>query len=323
MRYLLLCCWSWVMLVAADDPTVRSWDFDLSLPGETVAVRVHAPANPTAPCPVLIFSHGLGGSREGYGFLTEPWAAAGFVVIQPNHAGSDTAMLKAAGLPGISTALTHAVADPAILAGRPRLISRLIDALPAIAPHLTGWHGTLDPSRIGVGGHSFGAWTTQVVAGIRFPLPGHPESLADPRPLAFLALSPNGPSKTQAADAWRAATKPILLMTGTEDAIPAFLKRPGDNRGPAWREEAFAALPPGAKHLAVLSGAHHCAFSNGQGARLTGEPLPAAWIPGTLVAITTTWWQATVAGDAGALARIAGGGAIPTAQRTLVRWEDG
>ena len=322
-RFLLLCAWSWTMLSAADDNVVRSWDLDLHVAGETVAVRVRAPAKPTGPCPVLIFSHGLGGSREGYSFLAEPWAAAGFVVIQPNHAGSDTAALKEAGLGGISAALTHAVSDPAILAGRPRLISRLIDALPSLGAQLAGWSGTLDPSRLGVGGHSYGAWTTQVVAGIRFPIPGHPESLADPRPRAFLALSPNGPGKAQAADAWQAATRPILLMTGTEDAVPAFLKRPGDERGPAWREAAFRALPPGAKHLAVLSGAHHCAFSNGQGARLTGEPLPAAWIAGALVAITTTWWRATVAGDAAALARIADGNAIPVAQRTLVRWEDG
>ena len=59
--------------------------------GTTAAVRVHHPSVGDGPWPVVIFSHGLGGSREGYGFLGQRWAEHGYVSIHPDHPGSDTA----------------------------------------------------------------------------------------------------------------------------------------------------------------------------------------------------------------------------------------
>ena len=41
------------------------------------------------PWPVVIFSHGLGGKREGGTVWGEAWAAAGFVVVHMQHIGSD------------------------------------------------------------------------------------------------------------------------------------------------------------------------------------------------------------------------------------------
>ena len=35
--------------------------------------------------PVIVFSHGFGGSKDTYASLTEYWAARGYVVIQPTH----------------------------------------------------------------------------------------------------------------------------------------------------------------------------------------------------------------------------------------------
>ncbi len=42
-----------------------------------------------SPQPVILFSHGLGGSRENNKFLGHPWAAAGFVAVFIQHTGSD------------------------------------------------------------------------------------------------------------------------------------------------------------------------------------------------------------------------------------------
>ncbi len=308
------------LLAGAERPGNSAWDIDLPVDGVVVPVRVRAPTRPTAPCPVVIFSHGLGGSREGYWLLAEEWASAGFFVVQPTHAGSDTRLLADAGLLGARDAMRAAVADPAILAGRPRLVSRLIDLLPQIRAAVPAWPGTIDATRVGVGGHSFGAWTTQVLDGVRFPAAG-PADLADPRPRAFLALSPNGPGALQPDAAWSSASRPLLLMIGSEDRMPAFLQRPGEDRGPQWREQAFRLLPPGDKHLAVLAGAHHCAFSHGQGARLSGEPVPEPWMTAALLHLTTTWWRATLLDDPVARAAIDGGGVIPDADRARIRWE--
>src|SRR6266566_3939450 len=38
------------------------------------------------PYPVIVFSHGFGGSNTGYTPLTEYWAGQGYIVIKPSHA---------------------------------------------------------------------------------------------------------------------------------------------------------------------------------------------------------------------------------------------
>ena len=45
------------------------------------------------PEPVIVFSHGLGGSRETYAAYGMHWASYGYVVIFPQHHGSDTAVI--------------------------------------------------------------------------------------------------------------------------------------------------------------------------------------------------------------------------------------
>src|SRR4029078_239314 len=40
------------------------------------------------PYPVIIFSHGYGGSKDSYIALTEYWTAQGYVCIKTNHADS-------------------------------------------------------------------------------------------------------------------------------------------------------------------------------------------------------------------------------------------
>ncbi|MCX6895312.1 MAG: dienelactone hydrolase, partial [Verrucomicrobia bacterium] len=45
-----------------------------------IPVLVYLPAA-TAPAPVVLFSHGLGGTRTGSKFLGEHWAARGYVAV--------------------------------------------------------------------------------------------------------------------------------------------------------------------------------------------------------------------------------------------------
>jgi len=307
-------------LPGAELPTPnRAWDLTVPIDGQNIDVRVRAPTNATEACPVIIFSHGLGGSREGYWPLAEAWASAGFVVIQPTHPGSDTKTLKDAGILGMGAAARQAMADPDILAGRPHTITRLIDLLPTIQSHLSDFHGTLDATRVGVGGHSFGAWTTLAVAGVSYVIPGH-ASLMDARPLAFLALSPPGPG--QVAPDTASARRAILVMTGTEDHQPSFLSpNDGIERNAEWREKMWRLLPAGDAFLAVLTNAHHSAFSAGQGARLSGDPQPELWMGPALNAITITWWKAQLLHDAGALACLSNGSVVPIADHERVRWE--
>ena len=81
------------------DPGFRSEPQDLTVHdgrrSRDIPVRVYLPAN-GKPEPVVLFSHGLGGSRAGSKFLGEHWAARGYVAVFVQHPGSDDAVWKEA-----------------------------------------------------------------------------------------------------------------------------------------------------------------------------------------------------------------------------------
>ena len=54
------------------------------------------------PVPLVVFSHGIGGSRSGYSYLGRYWASQGFASLHLQHVGSDTSIWfgNPFGLPG-------------------------------------------------------------------------------------------------------------------------------------------------------------------------------------------------------------------------------
>ena len=76
---------------------------------------------------------------------------------------------------------------------RPEDIRYILDHLADLETQSPELDGMLDLKKIGVAGHSFGAYTTLAVAGATVNLPhAQPLSFNDIRPLAFIALSPQG-----------------------------------------------------------------------------------------------------------------------------------
>jgi dienelactone hydrolase len=309
MRPLCLCLLA-VMTNAADPwngtvTTTPATSTDLTLTladGQSATVRVHHPTAATAACPVVIFSHGLAGSKEGYAFLGKRWAEHGYVAIHPDHPGSDTAAFKGKPFAEIPALLRQATRDPQVIEGRPKLIAALITALPTIDERLPGV--TLDKDHVGVAGHSFGGWTTLATAGVSSQLLGK-SRWQDPRPRAFIALSPPGPSGEPRAGDYAACTRPLLVMTGSNDTQPAFLSKPGAENGPAWRRQSFDLLPAGDKLLAWFEGARHCTYSAGAGNVLSGEPPPDPAQVEAVAVITLAWWDAYLREDAKAKAWLA------------------
>jgi hypothetical protein len=70
------------------DLTVRDQKRSREIP-----IRVCLPKEKT-PAPIVLFSHGLGGSREGSAFLGNHWASRGYVVVFLQHPGSDDSVWK-------------------------------------------------------------------------------------------------------------------------------------------------------------------------------------------------------------------------------------
>src|SRR5690349_20528234 len=57
-------------------------------------VKIIAPAGLTGPAPIIVHSHGLGGSVEGGRDWGEHWASHGYIVLHVQHPGSDEPVWK-------------------------------------------------------------------------------------------------------------------------------------------------------------------------------------------------------------------------------------
>src|SRR5260370_30392295 len=69
--------------------TATKFDWKDDRRSRDVPVQVYAPRSAKGPSPVIIFSHGLGGSRDGYEYLGRHWAGHGYVCVHLQHLGSD------------------------------------------------------------------------------------------------------------------------------------------------------------------------------------------------------------------------------------------
>jgi len=58
-----------------------------------VPLKIYLP-EASEPRPVVLFSHGLGGSREGCSYLGRHWAEQGYVAVFTQHAGSDAGVWR-------------------------------------------------------------------------------------------------------------------------------------------------------------------------------------------------------------------------------------
>lgn len=219
-----------------------------------VPVKVYYEASDHSPRPLVIFSHGLGGSREHYAFLGEHWAAQGYVAVFVQHPGSDDSVWKEASPDQRLAALKRAANVSAFL-------DRCSD-IPFVLDCLQNWQaeaghalqGRLDLKRIGLSGHSFGAVTTQALMGQRYPRAWR---FADTRIRAFLLMSPSASLGLPPAEAFSGVSAPVLCMTGASDDSPI---RPEET--PASRLEVYASLPEGDKYLLVFEKGDHFAFSD-------------------------------------------------------------
>lgn len=187
-----------------------------------VPVKLYSPTSGSGPFPVILFSHGLGGTREGYKYLGEFWAAHGYVSVHLQHHGSDDAVWRDAGVSNGMQAMRKSAADPQNAINRPRDVSFAIDELERLNREASPWQHRLDLDRIGVAGHSFGAFTTLAIAGQVFqPGISNAGSLADPRVKAAIPMSAPVPAnKRRLNEIYAGVTIPCLHMTGTLDSSP-------------------------------------------------------------------------------------------------------
>lgn len=218
------------------------------------------------PYPVIILSHGFGGSKTGYVGLVAHWTSNGYVVIRPSHA--DSGALRQALTEQREANPNRTMRDridaaetvwdaqtPADWENRVRDIRVIIDSFESLAERYPELRGRMDSTRIGLAGHSYGAFMAMLIAGVRSSL--IPNPTADPRVRAVLAMSPPGTGTKLGLtpNSFSDVKVPIMYMTGTED------RGMTEEETPEWRREGFIFSPPGDKYLVVIEGARHATFT--------------------------------------------------------------
>ena len=267
--------------------------FDLSAHDQErqrdIPLRVYLPSS-TTPAPVVLFSHGLGGSREGSTYLGEHWAARGYLAVFLQHPGSDDSVWRDVPAAQRMRALRRA-------ANLRNSLDRFKD-VSAVLDQLDLWNDTdghrlatrMDLSRIGMSGHSFGAVTTQAVSG-QTAFRGN-VSFTDPRIRAALVQSPSSPSWGDPGQAFGRVQIPWLLMTGTKDTSPI------GNATVESRLAVYPALPAGGNYELVLDGAEHSAFTERALPGDTERRNPNHHR--VILALSTAFWDAWLQGDGSA-----------------------
>jgi len=237
-------------------------------------VRVRFPKNSPAAVPLVLFSHGMGGSNTAFADLTSHWASHGYVVILPTH--DDSIQLRKSRGEDVSTFLTNPnkYAASVDAPGRVADLSLILDHLADIAagvPELKTKDGAalIDAEHIGVAGHSAGALTTQLAIGVKARTKRHPlRALSEPEKRFDCAIVISGQGTTMrmfTKDSWSDLSKPMFVIAGSEDTT-----RVG-NETPASRREPFELAKPGDKYLLFIEGATHSSYQGKQHLSLLGE----------------------------------------------------
>ncbi|WOD39405.1 alpha/beta hydrolase [Nodosilinea sp. E11] len=269
------------------------------VPGLSTPVQLYLPevlpgqrAKPPQGFPLVVISHGLGGTGSSYTYLAEYLAQGGIAVAAIEHPGSNDQQLYAL-LAGQSGAI---VQDEEFLR-RPRDVSLTLNTLTSLNTSPSPIQNQLDLNRVGVIGQSFGGYTALALAGatfdpdglaqvcppgtlsfnpslllqcqmVRLTDPGN--SLGDPRVKAIFVMNPIG-SALFGELGYGQIGVPTLVVAGTADTV-----------APAYPEQIqpFGWLAAPQQYLLLISRATH--FSTIGDIAIGNQPLP---IPPELIGL--------------------------------------
>ncbi|MCC6599029.1 MAG: hypothetical protein IT559_09615 [Alphaproteobacteria bacterium] len=206
---------------------LQKGDFvDSARAGRIVPYKIYYPAdyNP-GKAPVILWSHGFGGNRDGASFLSRYLASYGYVLMHITHQGTDSSLWE--GQKGHPWDILTKISI-----SRETTLARFAD-VPFVLGQLSDFATenpdvgrVMDLENLGISGHSFGAMTTQVMAGQMFPgIEGALIRAFEPRFRAGILYSPVPIRHLLSADIpdaeiYGPIALPLLHMTGTQDDSP-------------------------------------------------------------------------------------------------------
>lgn len=250
------------------------------------AADLYFPTTPAEqPYPVVVISHGFNSDRTTYAYLAEHLASHGYVVVMPEHSGSNGQQIA-----DLLRGRAQNVIDRTEFIDRPLDISYILDQLEKSSIPDARFKGSLNLSKVGILGHSYGGYTALVLAGATpnfeqlrqactaeldstlnvslvlqcqaLQTPEQPIDLADTRIQNVIAISPIG-SNLFGQSGYQNINIPVMIISGGGDTIaPALLEQ----------IQPFTWLTTPEKRLVLINNGTH--FSTGNTASTSPDVLP-------------------------------------------------
>lgn len=206
---------------------------------------------------IIILSHGHGGANfissfRGYAPLADYYASNGFVVIQPTHQDSRTLSLDPTGPEGAL-----------FWKSRAEDMLFIVDHLEEILLYIPDLLSRTNKENIAAVGHSLGAHTVSILAGMKVndPVSGKIFAMEEHRIKAFVLFGAPGDGSDAAG--WAREHYPIitgtnfsemkrdaLVVTGDRDKHPYFSERDD------WRMDAYYKSPSPKTLLTITDSGH-------------------------------------------------------------------
>lgn len=235
-----------------------------------VPVKVYWPAVRGGDWPVVLVSHGLGGSREGLSYLGKHWASHGYVCVHMQHVGSDESVWRGLPAKDVLKVMRQAARTPEVAIDRANDVPFVLDQL-AMLNNKKGslLVGMMNMNQAAIAGHSFGAWSAMAAGGMTVG-GKRGKSYGDERIQCMIPLSPPVAAKRQREATYGTLNIPALFMTGTLDT--SILK----NTTPEQRQVPYHTMPGvskngQAKYMINFDGADHMTFSGETKRRLRSK----------------------------------------------------
>ncbi|MGK7949937.1 MAG: alpha/beta hydrolase [Xenococcaceae cyanobacterium] len=233
----------------------------------------YLPDNLRQPAPLVVLSHGFTSDRSHFNYLAEHLASYGYIVVVPEHIGSNS-KFKEDFLQG---KLSFAV-SPIEFFNRPLDVEFLLNQI----ENYPEFQGLINWEQVGVLGHSFGGNTALVLSGAPLNLdrisqicqPNQPTlnvsellqcrfrhlppgnyNLQDTRIKAVVAVNPLTSSILGPESMGKIAV-PTMLLGGSDDVITPFIEE---------QAHPFLWLTTENKYLGVMVGGTHNSSSSPEG----------------------------------------------------------
>ncbi|OYT93410.1 MAG: acetylhydrolase [Burkholderiales bacterium PBB3] len=240
--------------------TTQTFEWNDTARKRAVPAKLYLPVGPLKPgaVPMVVFSHGIGGSKEGYSYLGRYFAAHGYASLHVQHVGSDRQLWR-----GNPLSIVSRLSDAAQETEALNRVKDVKFALDHILAEPVG--SVINAQRLVAAGHSYGANTTLLLAGAKVDVNGTTVFAKDPRFSAAILIS--APPFYGLGDPQKIVSGidvPTLHITAMADDIQI----PGYNSGVADRlalYQATGVTTQAAKVLAVFKDGSHSIFTDRMG----------------------------------------------------------